>query len=255
MSQIIVISYYFPRRLMILAKSASYPASHSSELESKSDINGRLRRFAILNNVMIVIGLIVLVLFLSLDLFESVTAVMATIGIFFLLQLSPLAISGVSNLISDLRSAAFQRDQPQDAPPSSSNLFVSVSPLLVGTAVALFLTYLIIELIRWNGEVNTQLLKIGIFTVSNLFVAVVIARNLNAVKRGTDTDEEAIKRYQDLKRTIPALVIISIGVSSYSLVKLLLIDLDLHQLRPIMMSIALQLLTALAFDRQLGDIG
>jgi len=252
-SQITVISFYYPRKLMKRAKSVSSLASNSSELESKKDINGRLRSFTILNNVMIVIGLIMLVLFLSLDLFETVTAVMAALGIFFLLQLSPLAISGVPNLIKDLKLAAPHRDKQQDTPPSSSKLFDFVSPLQVGIAVILFFVYLIFELLQWNGEWNTQLLKIGIFAFSNLFIAAMIARNLYAVRRGTDTNEEGITRYQDLKKVVPALIFISIGISVYSLAKQLLIDLDLHQLRPIMMSVFLQLLATLSFDRQLRD--
>lgn len=92
-----------------------------------------------------------------------------------------------------------------------SKLFDFVSPMLVGIACILLLTYLLIELAQWNGDWNTQLLKIVIFVVSNLFFAAVIARNLYAFRQ-VDA-EERIKRHQELKKVAPTLVFISIGLS------------------------------------------
>jgi len=252
-SQISIISFYYPRKLMKLVKSTSCPTSNSYEVGTSKHIDSTVHSYALSNYVLIVTGLILIALFVSLDLFESITAVLLAIGIFFFLQLSPLVILGMSGRLSDLKLAASRRDKRPGKPLSSSKLFDFVSPLLVGIACILFFTYLIIELAQWNGDWDTQLLKIVIFVASNLFFAAVIARKFYALRRGNV--EEGIKRHQDFKKVASTLIYISIGLSIYFFAKQLLFDFDLHQLRPIMMSAFLQLLATLSFNSQLRYLG
>ena len=101
---------------------------------------------------------------------------------------------------------------------------------------------------------NTQLLNIGIFAGGHLFVAVLVARNLRMLARGDVDQNEDAKGIEDPRLAIPMLVYISIGLSIYSLAKQFLLDLDLHQIRPIMMSFTLLLLATLAFDRLIRDL-
>lgn len=252
-SQISMISFYYPRKLMKLAKNVSSPTPNSDEVGASKHSDSAMQSYAVSNHVLVAIGLILIVLFVSLDLFESTTAVLLAIGIFFFLQLSPLVILGMSGLLSDLRLAASQRDKQPGKPLSSSKLFDFVSPLFVGIACILFFAYLIIELAKWNGDWNTQLLKIVIFVISNLFFAAMIARNLYVLRRGNV--EERIKRHEDLKKVAPTLIYVSIGLSIYFFAKQLLFDFDLHQLRPVMMSAFLQLLATLSLNSQLRHLG
>ena len=252
-SQIFIISFYYPRKLMKLAKSISPPSSNSYEVGTSKHIDRALQFYALSNYVLIVTGLILIALFVSLDHFESITTVLLAIGIFFFFQLSPLMILAMSGLLSDLKLAATRRDKRPGKPLSSSKLFDFVSPLPVGIACILFFTYLIIELAKWNGDWDTQLLKIVIFVISNLFFAAVIARKLYELRRGNV--EDGIKRHQDLKKVASTLINISIGLSIYFFAKQLLFDFDLHQLRPIMMSAFLQLLATLSFNSQLRYLG
>jgi hypothetical protein len=185
------------------------------------------------------------------DLSESVTAVLASIGVYFLLQLSPLVFLGVHQLISDLKAAKAQTREHQENQRYSSKLFDYVSPLQIGIALALFLIWVVMKLLEWNGDMNTQLLNIGIFAISQLFLAALIVRNQFLIKRGGN--KVSSKGVEDPKIAVPFLIYLSIGVSVYSLAKQLLLDLDLHQIRPIMMSGSL-LLLALAFDRPIRDL-
>ena len=254
LSQIIVISFYLPRKLIKFAKRVLSLAMKSSQFDSQNEIRKKLDSYSRLNNVMIGIGLILLLLFVLFDLSESITAVLASIGVYFLLQLSPLAISGVSQLISDLKAARSQDGEHQKALPDSGRLLNYVSPLQIGIAVGLSLIWLVIKLPEWNGEMNTQLLNIGIFAGGHLFVATLVARNLRMLKHGDAGQNEGNKGVEDPRLAIPLLIYVSIGLSIYSLAKQFLLDLDLHQIRPIMMSFALLLLATLAFDRLIRDL-
>jgi len=251
--QIGMISIYYPRKLVKLAKSVSSSTSNSFEVGSSRRIDGTVQTFALSNYVLIVTGLILTALFVSFDVFESMTAILLAIGIFFFLQLSPLVILGMSGLLSDLNLAASRRAKQPGKPLSSSRLFDFVSPLLVGIACILFFAYLIIEVAQWNGDWNAQLLKIIIFVVSNVFFAAMIARNLYVLRRSNV--EEGIKRSEDLRKVASTLILISIGLSIYFFAKQLLFDFDLHQLRPAMMSAFLQLLAILSYNSQLRHLG
>lgn len=252
-SQISMISFYYPRKLIRLAKSVSSRTRNSDEVGTRKHSDSATQSYAVSNYVLIATGLILITLFVSLDVFKSTTAVLLAVGIFFFLQLSPLVILLMSGLLSNLNLAASQRGQRSGKPLSSSKLFDFVSPLLVGVACILFFTYLIIELGQWTGDWNTQLLKIVIFVGSNLFFAAMIARNLYVLRRSNA--EEGIKRHEDLKKVVPTLICISIGLSIYFFAKQLLFDFDLHQLRPVMMSAFLQLLAILSFNSQLRHLG
>jgi len=252
-AQIVVISLYFPGRLRRLARGVSLPASSGGSPEPGTRAGDKLRRYAIQNGAVAAIGVVLLALFFTLDLFRSLTALLAAVGIFFALQVSPLAALGLSGLTLGPRAAAPRDDRQEDTSSRPVKMLDIVSPLQMGAAVALFVAYVLLELLHWNGEMNKQLLKIGIFAVSNVFIVALIARRFRAYKRGPGVDGEHAKRYQALKTEVPALMLVSIGVSVYSLGKQLLIDLDLHQMRPIMMSVFLVLLASLSFDRQLRD--
>jgi hypothetical protein len=237
---------------MKLAKKVSPLAVKSSQLDSHINIRKRVNSYSRLNYVMIGIGLILLLIFVLFNLSESVTVVLASVGIYFLLQLSPLATPGIRTLISDLKAAQTQTREHQKNPRYSSKLFEYVSPLQIGIALALFLIWLVMKLLQWNGDMNTQLLNIGIFAISQLFLAVLIARNLFVIQR--DGNEVGNKGIEDPKIAVPILIYLSIGVSIYSLAKQLMLNLDLHHIRPIMMSASLQLLALLAFDGQLREL-
>ena len=64
-SQISMISFYYPRKIMKLAKSVSSPTSNSFELGSSKHIGGTVQTYALSNYVLIVTGLILIALFVS----------------------------------------------------------------------------------------------------------------------------------------------------------------------------------------------
>lgn len=249
-SQIVVISFYFPRKLV---KQASQSAT-TNGMGLPHDIDKKLMGYTRVNNLIAVLGLGLLAAFIYFDWTVSVTAVLASIGVYFLLQLSPLAIPSVRQLMADLKASRPQNGEHQELPHESGKLFDYVSPLQIGIALGLSLIWLVIKLPEWNGEMNTQLLNIGIFAGGHLFVAVLVARNLRMLKHGGAGQNGGNKGIEDSRLAIPLLIYVSIGLSIYSLAKQFLLDLDLHQIRPIMMSFTLLLLATLAFDRLIRDL-
>jgi hypothetical protein len=246
-SQIVLISFYFPRKLVKLA-------SQRAATNGTHDIDKKLMGYTRVNHLIVVLGLGLLGAFIFFDMAESVTAVLASIGGYFLLQLSPLAIPAIRQLMSDMKVARAKNDTHRKPAPDSGKLFEYVSPLQIGIAVGLSLIWLVIKLPAWNGEMNTQLLNIGIFVGGHLFIVALVARNLRMLARGDVDQNEDAKGIEDPRLAIPMLVYISIGLSVYSLAKQFLLDLDLHQIRPIMMSFTLLLLATLAFDRLIRDL-
>jgi hypothetical protein len=249
-SQIIVISIYYPRKLKNLVMDLDAPSSDNRVGGPRVCSGKTIRVYVLLNHLVVVTGLVVLVLFFTLEAFESMTAVLLAIGIFFFLQLSPLLIPGISDLLSDLNSVPSRHDDQRKTSTDAIQLFDVVSPLLVGVAVILFLAYLIPELLRWGGNWDIQLLKILIFISSNLFFAGVIITNLYSVKRSTD--EDYVKRLQDFRKIAPTFVYISIGISIYFFGKQFLFDFDMQHFRPTMMSVFLQLLAFGVFNKRLS---
>lgn len=249
-SQIVVISFYFPRKLV---KQSSQSAT-TNGMGLPHDIDKKLMGYTRVNNLIAVLGLGLLAAFIYFDWTVSVTAVLASIGVYFLLQLSPLAIPAVRQLMAGLKASRPQNSEHQELPHESGKLFDYVSPLQIGIALGLSLIWLGIKLPEWNGEINTQLLNIGIFVGGQLFIVALVARNLRMLARGDVDQNEDAKGIEDPRLAIPMLVYISIGLSVYSLAKQFLLVLDLHQIRPIMMSFTLLLLATLAFDKLIRDL-
>lgn len=249
-SQIVLISFYFPRKLVKLASQSAT----MNGMVLPHNIDKRLLGYKRVNHLIAVLGLGLLGAFIFLDMAESVTAVLASIGVYFLLQLSPLAIPAVRQQMSDMKAARSKNDTHRKPAPDSGKLFEYVSPLQIGIAVGLSLIWLVIKLPAWNGEMNTQLLNIGIFVGGHLFIVALVARNLRLLKRGDAGQNEGNQGVEDPRLAIPLLIYISIGLSVYSLAKQFLLVLDLHQIRPIMMSFTLLLLATLAFDRLIRNL-
>lgn len=121
-SQIVLISFYFPRKLVKLA-------SQRAATNGTHDIDKKLMGYTRVNHLIVVLGLGLLGAFIFFDMAESVTAVLASIGGYYLLQLSPLAIPAIRQLMSDMKVARAKNDTHRKPAPDSGKLFEYVSPL------------------------------------------------------------------------------------------------------------------------------
>lgn len=179
-SQIVVISFYLPRKLVKLAMQDAA----ASRMGLQPGTGRKLSGYTRMNHLIVALGLVLLAAFIFFDLTTSVTAVLASIGAYFLLQLFPLAMPAVRQMMRDMKATYSQTPAHREPTPDSGRLLDTVSPLQVGIALGLSAIWLVIKLLEWNGEMNAQLLNIGIFVGGHLFTAALVARNLRVLKRG-----------------------------------------------------------------------
>jgi predicted membrane channel-forming protein YqfA (hemolysin III family) len=150
------------------------------------------------------------------------------IGIYFLLQVSPLIINKKL-----LEHSEVQQHHDQ----GEVKLTNVVHPLVIGIALILFLSYLIKLFIEWDGSVNTQLLQMVIFSCVNTFLVVILVFIYRKIKRTSGKERQELK--VGFSKSAPLFIYLSIGISIYHFAKMLIFDFELNEFRPAMMSIAL----------------
>lgn len=238
MAQIVLVSRHYPRKI---ARRVEERLGASAASDGRGS---GLRAYRTANLLVVVVGLALLAAFFVLPAFEVITTKLAVLGAYFVLQLVPLAMSATR--------PAFE---PTSAKPSAEGdttarirLFDVVSPASLAIALILLLAYVTVALSQWDGEMDTQLLKVGIFAFTHIFFAATgmwVWRFL--ATHTTNTGD----RLQQLRRQLSVFVYLSIGISLYYFGKQLLFDLDLPLLRPVMMSGFMQMLAALTLEAQL----
>ena len=228
-TQIFGLSFFLPRFLMRKTAGARENTTISKSI---------VYRFTIMNNVILIIGFLVLALLSFHPVFTSIVPTLLAIGIYFLLQVSPIVFN--KQLI----------EHSKVSPPNGQHSFTLsdvIHPMVVGVAGFLFLSYLIVALISWDGSLNTQLLQLAIFVGVNTYLAFMIGKNVRRIKQSSG--EEKLKQTVNLMKMAPFFVYISIGISLYYFGKIFLFGFELYEYRPIMMSITLLLLGLLVINQ------
>ena len=227
-AQVFGLSFFLPRYLIRKA------ITHENSAISESTVS----RYIGLNNMVVAIGFLVLALVSLHTTFTSIVPTLLAIGLYFLLQISPILIY---KQLLEYPGIAVNDDQ------HSFSLTKVIHPLAISVAVFLFLSYLTATLIVWDGSLNKQLLQLAIFIGVNTFLAFVIGKNVRKIK--LSRGKEKLKLIAALMRTAPFFVYISIGISLYYFGKMLLFRLELYTYRPFMMSVTLLLLGMLVINQ------
>jgi len=227
--QIFGLSFFLPRFLMRKIIDGREISTISKPIVS---------RYTIMNNVVVITGLLVLALLWLHPTFSSIIPILIVIGVYFILQLSPLAFN---------KQLMVQPKVPAHLAQDSFSLSETIHPLVVGVAGFLFISYLTVYFLTWDGSLNTQLLQMVIFIGTNIYLTLMIAINIHKVKQSKD--EEKLKQIGKLLKITPFFVYISIGISLYYYGKMLLFGFELYEYRPIMMSIAFLLLGLLIYSQ------
>lgn len=223
LSQVLILSWFFPKRIQ----------NRAADTQADDKVKP-LAFYRSLNNLVIFIGVGLAVCWFALGLFEEVVPRLASLGGFFFLQMMPLLTPGVSRTLSPPAS--------DDQADSGQSLFDFVSPSAVAIALILFFSYMALEVSQWDGTKDTQLIKMANYAGTNIFFAAILVWTLVSLRRGEDTDG---KKRQGAQRVIPILVYLSIGISIYYFGKQILATFSLTEVRPIMMSVFMQLLAML----------
>lgn len=224
----------------ILSLSLILPRMHTKRYASKEMHPGEaaVSRYLAMNHALLAAGLLALAFIFFHPVFVSVTYTLLAIGVYFILQLMPIALN--SELFA-------QPDITEAKSEAGLSLFEVVRPLTVGVAIALFISYSVVSLAAWKGGFDTQLLRGTIFIGVNAYLAVATVKGIRSVS--VSNGEEKRIRIEHAYRTVPFFIYISIGISVYYFGTRLLFGLTLHEYRPVMMSVFIQLLGLLIFNR------
>jgi hypothetical protein len=228
-SQILLLSGVGPARVQALGRRLG--ASTSSGV------------YMALNVVVALIGCALLAAMLSVDVFDQMTPLLLSIGAFFFLQLSTLASPGARWVWSAARDDAVQLSEAQR---QSVRLFDFVSPVTVVVALVMAGGYAAFLASRLSGADGSQVLKLGVFLLTQALFAFSVFSSIRALKR--DGSPEAGTSHRSVTIAVPLLVVASIMISAYYFGKEGLAALELPQLRPTMMSAFLQLVGVLMFS-------
>ena len=237
--QVVFVSILIPLNLARIARHET--TAQSGQAESQQAFS---RRYFFVNCVIATLGLASLWICASLYHADaiSVTTLLLSIGIVFLIQVSPLAIlfyygllpiKQTPNGIGDLESAT--------GVPGLFKILPLVPVLIAG---GLYLVYVSTVGVLWIRTGGNQIPKIVSITATNLICILAVLSSYRRLAKETDERQD---RYVELLRMGPVIIFGSILVTTYFFAKEVLFAFDLHEARPIMMSAALQLVAMAVF--------
>lgn len=237
LSQIILISYYYPKQVLnrMNRVMTKYPPTEYPKLypESTTAVAKGQRIFRIVNNVILVIGFILIFGYglLSRE-YESTQKHAEGLPLFYgMLQFMPFMLVEFSGFkqfklmrnanIRTTRLASLQR----------RNLFDFVSPVIFGVAVLMFLGYVLFEFLMGQFESaadNDGIIRVVTLIICNFLFAVIICFNLHGKK--LDPHQAHDDRIRQISFTIKSLIVTSIFVSVFFIVTVTLREFNLEYL-------------------------
>jgi len=228
LAQIVLLSYVLPR-------------NYSTKLISNQEIQVNkevVSRYLYMNYIVALVGLTVLVLMPFYFEFLSLIYLLLLVGIIFLVQLLPIMFNKqllVQTRIKDPNGKGL------------SLLLEVVHPITIAIACVMFLVYLAMNLVSWSGKLDAHLLHIAIFTGVNIYLTIMIWNGISGISNAKRDDR--FQKITHFAKTTPFFFYISIGVSLYYFGKYILINLEHQEYRPVLMSVFIQFLALLIFNR------
>ena len=246
-SQIFFISFYYPREILNRSNFVinKYPPNEYPRLYIKSlDIYKRKQRsFKIVNQLIMVIGILLLFAFGIWDYLSEGYIDQIFILIYFMVQVLPLMILEYSGFayFKLMRKADLRTTRRAELNPR--RLFNFISPAILGFAVFLiiaciFIFYLIHQF-QFHPSNDTFVISITLI-LSNLLYAGIIYWNIYGKK--INPYQATKDRINQIEVTVKSLVFMSIAASLFLIINGIVENYDLEYLESALMSIYLQLI-------------
>ncbi len=244
--QVLLISFFFPRRVLSLSRHvlATYPPSKYPRLYSRPiDYYERVqRRYRNMNLFALVVGLVLVFIGVYSPTEEMLSWDSSSVlTIYFFLQWSPMIIAATGGFAYFSTRRADSRST-RKAELHPRRLFDFVSPTMLGIAVFVYFAFVLLILyIRqfdypWFGGYG----NIFGVTALNLVFAGAVIRILYGKRK------DPYQAYEDRRREIAVTTDImffsSIGATAFIALNVILRALDLHDLTPLLQSLYFQLI-------------
>ena len=210
-----------------------------------SELSAPIHTYGTFNKAVAVVGLIVLVLCFTLQSRGNMTGQLLCIGLFFLTQVSPVAVLFAHEVLPIQRRIQSEHHLSTEPPLESTRVFNILPPVPIGIAILLYVSFVVFDCFQSRRFEGNQLAKLGALTITNLIFAITILWHYAKLK--TSSAEQFVERYRELTRMGPIIIFGSILVTTYFFAKEIMFSLDLHELRPTMMSLFLQLIAIAIF--------
>ena len=253
LSQVLLLSFFLPRQVLGRLKFVvdSFPPTQYPKLYpvTMGEVERAQRNYRLMNLFALAVGLILVAVGLGWPTRNLIDWDNELISLaYMLLQFSPMIIAlGAGFTYFNLKRRA-DLSTTRKAELRPRRLFDFVSPAVVGLAAVVYVAFvaLIIYVRQFDYPWFGGYLNIVIMTIMNLFFAGLIAYNLYGKKK--DPYQSSVDRAQYIRLTIRAMVWTSILMTLFVAISIGLSAFELGQLKPIALSVYVQLLALLSFQ-------
>ena len=259
LNQIILISYYYPKKMLSRMTSLieAYPPSKYPKLypQSIDVVRKGCRNYRIMNQVILVIGIILMFLYGLLSSEYDATQKHAEgMPLFYgMLQFIPIILLEISGFKQFKLMREANSKTTRMAVLQPRRLFDFVSPVLFGFAILLFLAYVVFEFYLSDFQFTKNLLiRIITLLVCNLLFAVIIVFNLTGKK--IDPHQAPKDRQRQIKFTLNSLINTSIAATIFFIVNVSMKEFDLGYLEIVANSIYFQVIGVLGIGTMLTTL-
>ncbi len=253
LSQIILISFYFARKILSRMRYVveTYPPSKYPKLYPVpiDIVEKGQRNFRNMNLFILLAGFLLVLI----GVFSGYSANDSSDGIFltiyFFVQFSPMLLAEISGFkyFKLMRKANLHTTRKAELQPR--RLFDFISPTFIGMAIFMYVAFIVFGLyiyqfqFHWGSKAFIMIISL---TAANLFFAGIIIWNMYGKK--IDPYQAYKDRIRQIGLTVKSLVFISIAATMFLAIAVLFDKFDSDNLMPTVMSVYFQLLAVISFQ-------
>ncbi|MBL4659417.1 MAG: hypothetical protein JKY19_03605 [Alcanivoracaceae bacterium] len=255
LNQILFVSWYVPTTIIKRMQTVMevYPPSDFPKLYSKSIENYKntQKKYGTLNNVLLIIGFSMMSAIMMWDYLTTYQLSPMIPWAYFMLQMSPLMWLELTEFKTFKAMRVANTDTTKKAIIKPRKLFDFISAKLLFFAIIMVLVAFAVVLVR-HGFNSKAFVNIAIIIASNLFFSGIAYWNIYGKKM--DPYQANEDRLKQIKVSVKSLVYISIGVSVFLSVHMLVKIFKLDYLQTSIMSIYCQLLVWASVSTKLKHV-
>lgn len=254
-SQIFLLSWYLPKLMRERMQKVllQYPEKDYPKLYVKSteENQAMIKRYAVFNHVLIVVGLLVLLAMIAWEYSTKGQLSPMVPWAYFMLQMVPVVMLEVGACKSFKMMRKTNTKSTKTATIKPRRLFDFISPELCMVFFVLLL--IAFGLVFYQYGFNEKaLVNIVIILISNVFFAGMIYWNIYGKKMDPYQSEE--DRLRTIKITVNSIIYISIAVNIFLASQMLIKIFDFTSLKTIVMSLYCQMIVLMSSYHRLNSI-